>query len=51
MTSIMKRIHYRFNRLRYRLRWAVMKWTRGYCLCCKWHDECLLDIMVIVGRR
>ena len=31
MTSIKKRMHYRINRLLYRLQWAVLKWTRGDC--------------------
>lgn len=53
MTSIKKQIHYCFNRLRYKFRWFVRKWTHGDCrhVCrfCKWHDECAMDIMVIVG--
>lgn len=48
-----KRIIYLFNRLRYKFRWAVRKWTRGdcrhFCCFCKYHDVCMLDIMVVIG--
>lgn len=53
MTSIKKRMHYRFNRLLYRLQWAVLKRTRVYCwhFCrfCKYRDECMLDIMLVIN--